>query len=84
MFGIDIYGPAIMLNDNKSAVNNRSNIESTLNKKHISIAYHPVFQNVADGLVNIGWISTSDDIADTLTNILTEAKSKNLFGDWTY
>ena len=34
MFGVYIDGPAIMLNDNESAVNNSSNIESTLNKKH--------------------------------------------------
>ena len=40
MFEVDIDGPAIMLNDNESAVNNRSKIESTPNKKHRSIAYH--------------------------------------------
>ena len=56
MFGIDIDVPAIMLNDNESAVNNSSNIESTLNKKHISIAYHLVCQNVVSKVVNIGWI----------------------------
>ena len=38
IFGVDIYGTVIMFNDNESAVNNRSNIESTLNKKHSSIA----------------------------------------------
>ena len=35
MFEIDIDGPAVILNDNESAVNKISNIESTLNKKHI-------------------------------------------------
>ena len=34
MFGIDIYGTAIMLNYSKSAVNNNSKNEYTLNKKH--------------------------------------------------
>ena len=54
MFGVDIYGPAIMMNDNEIALDNSSNIESTLNKKHSSIAYHIVCHNVAAGVVNIG------------------------------
>ena len=54
MFGIDIDVPAIMSNDNKIAVNNSSNIKSTLNKKHSSIAYHLALQNVADVVVMIG------------------------------
>ena len=53
IFGIDIDGPTIMLNDKKSAVNNSSKIEYTLNKKHSSIAYHLVLHNVAAGVVNI-------------------------------
>ena len=52
-FGVDIDGPSIMLNDNESAVKNSSNIESTLNKEHSSIAYHLVHQNVASGVVKI-------------------------------
>ena len=74
MFGVDIDGPAIILNDNESAVNNSSKIESTLNKKHISIAYHLVLQHFAAGVLEIGLILTADNIADALTNILTEAK----------
>ena len=53
MFGIDSDGTTIMLNDKKSAVNNSSKIEYTLNKKHSSIAYHLVLHNVAAGVVNI-------------------------------
>ena len=53
IFGIDIDGPAIMLNANESAVNNSSKIEYTLNKKHSSIGYHLVCHNVAAGVVNI-------------------------------
>ena len=42
MFEIPIDGPADVLCDNLSVVNNSSKIESTLNKKHSSIAYHAV------------------------------------------
>ena len=59
MFRVDIDDTAIMLNDNESAVNNRSKIESTPNKKHRSIAYQLVCYNVASGVVNIGLISTA-------------------------
>ena len=81
MFGVDIYGTAIILNDNKSEVNNSSKIRSALNKKHGSIAYHLIRQNISAGVVQIGWISTSDNIAGKLTEILTEAKRKTLFSN---
>ena len=37
MFGVPINGPALVLNDNQSTVNNSSKIESIFNKKHKSI-----------------------------------------------
>ena len=40
MFGIPIDGPANILCDNQSCVNGSSKIESTLDKKHVSLAYH--------------------------------------------
>ena len=42
MFGVDIDDPVIMLNGNKSEVNNSSKIKSILNKNHGSIYYHLV------------------------------------------
>ena len=71
MFVVDIDGPAIILNDNESAVNNSSKIESTLNRKHSSISYHIVCHNSEAGVVNIGWIYTADNISDALTKRLT-------------
>ena len=73
-----------MLNDNKSDVNKISRIKYTFNKKHSSIYYHLVIQNVAAGAVKIGWILTADNIADVLTKRLTEPKRKILFLDWNY
>ena len=76
MFGLDIDGPTIMLNNNEIAVNNSSKIESTLNRKHRSISCHLVLQNVESGLVNIGWILIADNISDAFKNKLTEARRK--------
>ena len=66
MFGLDIDGTAIILNDNESAVKKISEIESILNNKHSSITYHIVCQNVEPRVVKIGCILTANNIADAL------------------
>jgi hypothetical protein len=47
MMGIPLMGPTIGFCDNKSVVTNSSIPQSTLNKKHNSIAYHKVRESVA-------------------------------------
>ena len=53
-----------------SVVDNSSKLESTLNKKHSSIAYNLVRWNVAAIVVQIGWIEVISNIADALKEIL--------------
>ena len=84
MFGIPIDGESLVLNDNKSVVDCSSKLESTLNKKHSSIAYHLVRWNVAASVIKIGWIEGISNIDDALTKILSAARRAMLFGDWTY
>ena len=47
IFGIPVDGPADILCDNQSVVNNSCKLSSVLNKKHNSIAYHAVQWAVA-------------------------------------
>ena len=84
MFGIPIDGELRILNANKSVVDSSSKLESTLNKKHNSIAYHLVRWNVAAGAVRIGWIEGILNKADAFTKILAAARRSKLFGDRTY
>ena len=70
--------------DNESLVKNASNVESTLNKKHSSIAYHFTRWNVAAGVCLIGWIATGENLADAMTKRLPELTRDYLFGNWTY
>ena len=84
MFGFPIEGEAKILNDNKSVVDSSSKIESTLNKKYSSIAYHLVRQAVAAGIIRVGWIEGISNIADELTKRLTRLRRDTLFGNWTY
>ena len=93
LFGIPVNGEANILCDNESVVNNSSKIESVLNKKHSSIAYHAVrwavaavatVAAVAAGVVRIGWINTNENLADAMTKRLPAIKCDYLFGNWTY
>ena len=72
------------MNDNKSVMDSSSKLESTLNKKHNSIAYHLSRWNVAAGVIRIGWIEGISNIADAFTKRLAAARRSKLFGGWTY
>ena len=84
MFGIPIDGTTDVLCDNQSVVNNSSKFESTLDKKHASIAYHAVRWSVAAGIIRVGKIHKDDNIADAFTKRLSANKREFLFGNWTY
>ena len=84
MFGVPILESTKVLCDNESVVRNSSKLESTLNKKHCSLAYHAVRWAVAAAIISIGWIPTDLNIADAMTKRLTVYKRDALFGSWTY
>ena len=84
MFGIPISGPTDVYCDNESVVKNSTLVESTLNKKHNSIAYHYVRWNVAAEVVRISWIDGQYNLADAFTKLLTHDCRDYLFGEWTY
>ena len=84
MFGIPIDGPTKILCDNESVVFNSSKLESTLNRKHSSIAYHATRWAVAAGAVLVGWIPSHLNLADAMSKCLTADKRSSLFGSWTY
>ena len=87
MFGIPIHDdgePTHILCDNNSVVTNTSNMESSLNKKHSSIAYHFSRWNVAAGVCQIAWVPTGENIADAMTKRLSKDTRDYLFGRWTY
>ena len=87
MFGIPIHDdddPTHILYDNNSVVTNTSNVESSLNKKHSSIAYHFSRWNVAEGVCQIAWVPTGENIADAMTKRFSKYIRDYLFGRWTY
>jgi len=70
--------------DNESVVNNSTKLESVLNKKHNSIAYHYTRWNCAAGVVTVAWISSKENLADPFTKRLSAPVREYLFGNWTY
>lgn len=70
-FGIAIDGPTDLYCDNRSVVNSVSRVEGRLNKKHLAICYHRVRECCAMAICRIAHISSSFNLADVLTKVLS-------------
>ena len=84
MFGVPIQGPAEVFCDNNSVVLNTSRVESKLNKKHNSLAFHAIRWAVAAAILRVAWIDGKENISDAFTKILGKEEKEYLFGNWTY
>jgi hypothetical protein len=73
--------PSKIFCDNNSVVLNSSQFSSTLSKKHNSVAYHLTQWHVAAGIVEVIWIPTHKNLADTFTKRLSKYTRDTLFGD---
>jgi hypothetical protein len=71
MFGIPVDSPTNAFCDNKSVVTNVSNPESTLTKKHNSIAYHKVREYVAMKTLHVCHEPGKMNCSDRLTKFLS-------------
>lgn len=78
MFGIPINGPARVFCDNEAVVKSSSLAESTLKKKHCSIAFHRVRESVAAGKLLIYYEKSSSNLADLFTKSLSAEKRHTL------
>ena len=78
MMGIAIDGPATVFCDDEAVVKNGSCPESTISKKHLSIAYHFVRENIAAETIIVFYESGDCNLADLLTKSLPPDKRKLL------
>ena len=74
MLGIAIDGKTRTFSDNKSVVLNASVPESTLKKKHNSIANHAVCWAAAAGELKVCHKKGTENMADLLTKNLDKVK----------
>lgn len=84
MFGVPIDGPASVFCDNESVYKNTTIPESTLKKKHHSIAYHRCREAVAAGTIRVAKQGTTKNLADLFTKVLTAARRSFLLERFTY
>ena len=84
MFGVEVEGPADIFCDNEAVTKNCSIPESTLKKKHHSIAYHRNREAVAAGTVRIAKEPTESNLADLFTKPLSKARRDALLDRFMY
>jgi Reverse transcriptase (RNA-dependent DNA polymerase) len=77
MMGIPIIGPTSLLCDNQSVVVSSTRPESTLSKKHNSIAYHRVRESHASDTVRMGHVESDQNRSDMLTKSLVGVKLRH-------
>jgi hypothetical protein len=78
MFGVPIEKSTIVFCDNQAVVINSTHPESTLKRKHVSIAYHRCREAQAAGYIKIGFIRSNENLADLLTKILPGPRLRQL------
>ncbi len=84
MFGVPIDGPTNIFCDNGAVCVNTTRPESTLSKKHHSIAYHRCREAVAAGTVRVSKEHTSTNLADLFTKTMPAPKRDDLLDSFTY
>ncbi len=84
MFGVPIDGPTNIFCDNGAVCSNTTRPESTLSKKHHSIAYHRSREAVAAGTARVSKEHTSTNLADLFTKTMAAPKRDDLLDSFTY
>ena len=70
IFGILVQGPAYVYCDNEAVYMNASIAESTLKKKHNSVAFHKVRECTAASILIVHKEETGSNLADLFTKSL--------------
>ena len=85
MFGILIEGPTNVYCDNEAITKKNTTIpESTLKKKHNSIAYHCSHEAVVAGTIQVTKEDGKTNLANVLTKLLPQATKEFLCNQFMY
>jgi hypothetical protein len=84
MFGIPLEGATNIFCDNEAVYKNTTLPESTLKKKHHSIAYHRCREAVAAGTVRVAKEGTQTNLSDLFTKLLPQPRREELLDKFTY
>ncbi len=78
MVGVPRDGPKNVFCDNGAVCVNTTKPESTLSKKHHSIAYHRAREAVAAGAIRVSKEHTLTNLADLFTKMMAAPKREDL------
>ena len=84
MMGVEVDGPTNIYCDNEAVTKNCSIPESTLKKKHHSIAYHRNREAVAAGTCRIAKEDSATNLADVFTKVMSSFSRNELFDKFMY
>jgi hypothetical protein len=84
MFGVPINGPTNIFCDNEAVTKNTTLPESTLKKKHHSIAYHRRQEAVAAGTIRVAKDLTATNLSDLFTKLIPQIRRDELLDRFTY
>ena len=84
MFGVPIDEPANVYCDNEAVYKNTAIPESTLKRKHHSIAYHRCREANAAGTIRVAKQGTKTNLADLFTKVMTSTRRSFLLEKFTY
>ena len=84
MFGVPVDGPTSVFCDNEAVYKNSTLPDSTLKKKHHSIAYHRCREAVAAGTVRVAKEGTKTNLSDLFTKLLPQSQRDDLLDRFTY
>ena len=84
MFGVPLHMATNIFCDNEAVYKNTTLPESTLKKKHHSIAYHRCREAVAAGTVRVAKEGTKTNLSDLFTKLLPQPRREELLDKFTY
>jgi hypothetical protein len=84
IFGVPIDGPTNIFCDNEAVYKNTTLPDSTLKKKHHSIAYHRCREAVAAGTARVAKEGTHTNLSDLFTKLLPQPCREELLDKFTY
>ena len=73
-FGIIMEPPTTIYGDNQGSLDMAKNPVSNERSKHIDIKHHFIREKYMDGIINLRYVSTDDNIADLFTKPATQHK----------
>jgi hypothetical protein len=82
--GVSLDGPALILGDDRSVFLNTTVPSTYLKKKHNSITYHSVKEDIVARIMRFAYIKSEENISDAMTKSLNDEKFHYLIKRWLF